>query len=279
MYTAPDGTEYLVADAHAHIYKPKIAEKASQVIGEFYRTPMAVDDAISDKLEQQGDLIGTDRYLVCSAATDVRQVDSINRFIADECQAHPKFVGLGTSHQEVEDVDAVLDQVQALGLKGIKLHPDFQKFNIDDPRMMPLYRGAAKRGLIMMFHVGDERPEVDFSSPERLSRVLDQVPDLRCHAAHFGCCRQATMRPLPLMANQLAGADIMYDTSSTFAWYTLDELCDLIDLIGTDRLMWGTDFPMWDHREELKTLFDLRLGEEATRDLLYRNFAAFYDID
>lgn len=276
-FTAQDGTTYRIADAHTHIYKDKIAAKASDVIGQFYVTEMSVSEPTSDNLLKVGASIGTDRYLVCSAATTVGQVDSINNFIAGECARHPEFVGLGTAQQDVEDFDALLDQIQALGLHGIKLHPDFQKCAIDDPRMIPLYQGAADRGLVMLFHVGDERHT--WSSPEALVRAFEQVPNMKCQAAHFGCCRIWDRRPIAVESLVRAGADIMFDTSSMLAWASVDEARDLVDHLGVDRLMWGTDFPMWDHRKELDRFFALGLTPEENKAVLYDNFARFYGLD
>lgn len=271
-FTTPDGQTYRVADAHTHIYKDKIAKKASQTIGEYYVTEMAEYEATSEKLIEHGQTIGCERYLVCSAATTVTQVPSINKFIAGECSKHPEFVGLGTAHQDVEDPEALCEEILNLGLRGIKLHPDFQKFNIDDPCMLPLYRSAAQAGLIMLFHVGDER--VDFSDPARLARVLEKVPDLKCQAAHFGCCRTWKRRPLPL-----AGSDVMYDTSSMSKWASAEDMAELIDILSIDRMMFGTDFPMWEDVNERDRMLAIGLSPEDNRKLFYDNFARFYGVE
>ena len=107
-----------------------------------------------------------------------------------------------------------------------------------------------------------------------MARALDAVPNMICHAAHFGCCRIWKRRPLALK-----DYDIMYDTSSALAWMTKDETLDLIDQLGVDRLMWGTDFPLWKHEDELKLLFDLGLSPEDNQKILYDNFARFYKLD
>ena len=71
-----------------------------------------------------------------------------------------------------------------LGLRGIKIHPDFQKLAIDDERGIETYKAIARRDLPVLFHMGDDR--YDFSSPERLTNLLRRVPELRAVAAHFG---------------------------------------------------------------------------------------------
>jgi predicted TIM-barrel fold metal-dependent hydrolase len=277
MAISTGGVTYRVADAHAHIYKEKIAAKASRATGSFYDWEMYSEDATAEGLIRiEGAGMGVDRFLVFSVATTVPQVESINRFIAEECAAHAEFIGLGTAHQDVEDFGALVAQVQELGLAGIKLHPDIQRFNLDDSKMMPLYRRAAEAGLVMLFHVGDER--YDYSAPERLARVLDAVPDLRVHAAHFGCCRIWERRPLVLAEYAQGGANIVFDTSSMLEWATVPKVRELIGELDADRIMWGTDFPMWNPRVEFDRLMEFGFPPEQTQAILYDNFGRFYRI-
>ena len=84
----------------------------------------------------------------------------------------------------MDGYEEVLDELQALGSRGLKIHPDFQKLPIDDPSGIETYRAIARRGLPVLMHMGDNR--YDFSSPERLTNLIRQVPDLIVIAAHFG---------------------------------------------------------------------------------------------
>lgn len=120
-----NGVLYRAADAHAHIYPGKIAEKATENVGRFYDLPMA-EVGLPHVLNEEGTAVGFDKFLVCSVATKVEQVGSINRFIAAKCEKYPKFVGLGAWHRDIEDVEKELNEIQALGLHGIKLHSDFK---------------------------------------------------------------------------------------------------------------------------------------------------------
>ena len=63
----------------------------------------------------------------------------INDFIAEQCRTHDNFVGFATMHQDFEEVEREIDRAIELGLKGVKIHPDTQKVNMDDPRLMRLY--------------------------------------------------------------------------------------------------------------------------------------------
>lgn len=265
------GTAYWVADAHAHIYPEKIAEKATASVGSFYGIPMTYV-GLPSVLAHTGAAAGVDRFLVCSVATKVEQVRAINRFIQEACQEYPQFVGLAAWHPDVADIESELDDIQARGLKGIKLHPDFQEFRIDSSDMLPFYRAVHRRGLPILFHTGDSRK--DFSSPKRLARVLDQLPELVCVAAHLGGYTEwDTAREC------LKGPNLYVDVSSSLGFLTREEALRSIHWFGTDRVMFGTDFPMWDVKTELERFFQLGLTETENQAVLYNNFVRLYGLE
>lgn len=177
MEYSHNGRVLQIADAHTHIYPEKIADKAVHAVGDFYHIPMTGGGTAEDLLAS-GEKIGTQYYLVCSVATKPEQAASITSFIAEECKKYPQFVGLGAYHQDVENPDKLLETVKASGLQGIKLHSDFQRCNIDDPKLMPIYGMLCELDMCVLFHMGDDR--YDFSAPKRLARVLEKYPKLKC---------------------------------------------------------------------------------------------------
>lgn len=263
-----NGIVYPAADAHAHIYPEKIAEKATASVGAFYNLKME-NTGLPEVLLREGKRAGIDRFAVCSVATKVEQVRSINAFIERACREHPEFVGLAAWHQDIADIEGELDDIMGRGLKGIKLHPDFQEFQIDDPNLLPFYRAAHRRGLPILFHTGDIRK--DFSSPRRLARLLDKLPDLTCIAAHLGGYTEwDTAREC------LKGENLYVDASSSLGFISREEALKSIYHFGTDKVMFGTDFPMWRAGEELGRFFNLGLTAEENRAVLYGNFARLY---
>ena len=118
----------------------------------------------------------------------------------------------------------------SLGLRGLKIHPDFQKLPIDDPSGIETYRAVARRGLPVLFHMGDDR--YDYSTPQRLMNLLRQVPDLRVIAAHFGGWRAWELsyeNPLP--------ENVLYDTSSTTPMIPRDFVLRMLDRFGPERFL------------------------------------------
>ena len=171
-----------VIDAHAHIFPQKIAERAVSSIGSFYGIPMD-DDGTADVLLREMRTANVSQSLVCSVATKPEQVTSINTFLAEEAKRHPEFVPFAAMHPLMEDPEAEFERILKAGFYGIKLHPDFQAFYIDDPRADVIYR-LAEGKLPILFHTGDHRYE--WSRPHRLARVMERFPSLVCIGAHFG---------------------------------------------------------------------------------------------
>ncbi len=264
------GVRYPAADAHAHIYPEKIAQKATASVGDFYGIPMDCV-GLPQTLAKAGGDAGIDRFLVCSVATKVEQVASINAFIEGVCREYPQFLGLGAWHQDVADPEACMDDLCRRGLRGVKLHPDFQQAPIDDPRLLPLYRLAQSRGLPILFHMGDGR--MDFSAPWRLANVLEKVPQLTAIAAHLGGYTQWKEA-----RECLAGGRVYVDSSSSLMFLSSEEALTSIRHFGPERVLFGTDFPMWSPGEELRRFFALGLCEEENRAVLYGNFARLFGL-
>ncbi len=257
-----------IVDAHSHIFPKKIADKATQSIGNFYDAKM-LHTGTPQLLLESGEKIDTAKYLVSSTATKPEQVEPINTFIAEECSKHPEFFGFGTMHPGYDHIEEEIERIVALGLHGVKLHPDFQQFYIDDPDVMPMYRIIERAGLPILFHTGDKR--LDYSAPRRLHDVAVKLPGLTCIAAHFGGYNSWSEGAMNLLL-----PNVYFDTSSSLSVLTRDQAVGLLDHFGVDRFMFGTDFPMWDHEQELKRLLALGLSDEQLDQILYQNFQRIF---
>ena len=171
-----------VVDAHVHVYPEKIALRAAKSVGDFYQYPMFKEGSIPAMLAAvEGSPIT--HHIIYSVATKPSNVESINDFIAAECKKHPNFVGFMAMHQDYPNPEAEIERAIGLGLRGMKLHPDTQKVNMDDDRLMRIYELIEGRMPLVM-HCGDYR--TDFSHPRRMKRILHEFPNLVVDAAHFG---------------------------------------------------------------------------------------------
>ena len=259
-----------VIDAHSHIYPDKIACKASSAVGDFYGVDMNAKNASAASMLAACEGSPITHHLVHSVATTPGQVPIINDFIAEQCRAHDNFVGFATMHQDFEDVEGEIDRAIQLGLKGVKIHPDTQKVNMDDPRLMRLYEIIEGR-LPIVIHTGDYR--YDYSHPRRLKKVLHAFPNLVVDAAHFGgwnAWDRSLAHPQP--------ENVFYDTSSTTPMIPHDMVMRMFETFGPERFLFGTDFPMWSPEEMVRQFLTYDLGDSLREQILYGNFMRLFGL-
>ena len=272
-----DGRGFMpIIDAHAHIYPEKIAAKAVNAVGKFYgvEQSMAGKGSPEDLLAHRA--AGITSFIVHSVATTARSVPTINSFIAEQCTIHPEFIGFGTMHPDFEDMEAEVDRAIELGLHGFKLHPDTQQVDMDDPRLMAFYEIIAGRVPIVL-HTGDYR--YSYSSPRKLVRILKAFPDLVVDAAHLGGWSIYDVG-YDILHEELIGEDRLFvDASSAFTWVGRRHMRELIRMWGADRVMYGSDYPMWDPTHELDEMMHCELTDDELEKVLWRNASAFCGVD
>lgn len=295
----------MITDTHAHIFPEKIARAAVEATGHFYENvhcgksvsmkDMTQHGGTAEELLECGRKAGIGRFLVFSTATTPHQVESVNSFIARECEAHgggvirgaagadedakaadlsgrkyaePVFVGAGTMHIDYPDFEKELDRAKSLGLKGIKLHPDIQRFALDDERILPLYGMLGERNMFLIAHTGDYRYR--YSNPDKMEKIAKMFPKTKFIAAHFGGWGEwEKARHLLVLPN------VYVDTSSTWAFTGAEAMKEAFRCFDHTHIFFGSDYPMWDPGTELETIYELGLDEETLAGVLNGNFERF----
>ena len=258
-----------IIDAHCHIYPDAIAERAVRGIGSFYDLPLVYRGTLSDLIEVE-DRVGITNGVIFSVATTPHQVGSINRFIAEVAEkSNGRFVGLGALHPDSETLKEDIENILSLGLRGVKLHPDFQKFKIDDYRCLKIFELCEGR-LPVLLHTGDAR--YDFSNPYRLAPVLSIFTELTVIGAHFGGWSvwddaEALLTEYP---------NFYVDTSSSLYAMTPERARRLLCKYGASRVLFATDYPMWRLEDELAHIEALGLSEAEKELIFFQNAARIF---
>lgn len=255
-----------IIDIHTHIYPDKVAAKAVESVGEFYVIEMEERGTAAALLSHK-ETTPITHFVIHSVATKPGNVESINDFIAENCRQHPEFIGFATMHQDYPDVEREVERAIGLGLKGFKIHPDSQRANLDDPRFMRLYECIEGR-LPIIIHTGDYR--YDFSHPRRLQNALHTFPKLVVNAAHFGGWS------IPDLALEyLENENCFMDVSSSMRFLGNRRTKELVRCYGADRILFGTDFPMWDPTLEYNLFREIDFTEEEFDLMLWKNAERF----
>ena len=258
-----------IIDAHAHIFPTKVENAAVHSISNFYDGACMRHGGSVDELLTAGGKAGVQRYVIFSCATTPHQVKSINNFIMETCTQHPECISVGTLHKDFPNYEAELQRLYDFGIRGIKIHPDFQHFPLDAQDMMPIYDAMEQLGMFLLAHSGDIR--FSASHPARVARVAKAFPRMNCIAAHFGGWMQwDAARECLVLPN------VYIDTSSTIGFVGMEPAHRALEVFDTSHIFFGTDFPMWDHEQEIASLQHLGINDQLLEDILGGNFQRFY---
>lgn len=261
----------MVIDFHTHIFPDAIAERAlSSLITRMEAVsgislPPDTNGTLSDLRRAMGEQ-GVDKSVVLPIATKPSQTAHINDFAAAVCSED--VLSFASLHPAQEDCEAILEQIAERGFVGIKLHPEFQDFFVDDPASLRILKKAESLGLYTVLHAGMDvgfRPPVR-CTPERLSHALTEVSGRYIIAAHLGGCgfEEDTLR-------YLCGTPIYMDTAVVDRFIPKETALAIIRAHGAERILFGSDSPWSSPRAVLAFLSSLGLSEEEYESITYRN--------
>lgn len=261
-----------VVDVHTHVFPTKVASRA---IGKLVRdaglTPYY--DGTVEGLIAAMNRSGVSVSVLCPVATTPDQVENINSWTAS--LATTCLVPFGGMHPAYPDPEREIERMVALGIKGIKFHPEFQDFDPEDPRMERIYKAATKHNLCVLFHAGeDPNYETVRGVPTTFRRVLAEHPDMTVILAHLG-----GYRVWDEVAEHLLGERVYLDTAYTFGHLPPSDVEAIIKGHGVDRVLFGSDGPWTDAGAELEELRSLDLPGDAFERIAWRNAVELLDLD
>ena len=265
---------YKIIDIHTHTYPDAIAERAKVALEHFYEFTGEGDGTVKD-LAESSKKANISGILMLSVATNVKQIKNVNLWAANAVSQLLaqgfEAAAFGGIHQDCPDFASELDNIKSLQLCGIKIHPDIQGVDIDDKRMYELY-SLCEGTFPIYFHTGDPRPKYRFSEPDKLIKIMKEFPKLKVVAAHLGgYCTWDKAADLIKAGKE----NIMFDTSSALWAMPPSEADKVINILGTEHLMFGTDYPVMHAENELELFMKLKLTETQRQDILYNNAKNF----
>ena len=252
----------MIIDIHTHTFPDKIAAATLDKLKHLSHT-IPFTDGTAAGLAASMARAGVDRSVVMPVATSPRQVPHVNDASArmNELGAQTGVLSFGCIHPDFDGWKEELARVRDLGLKGIKLHPQYQDTDFDDPRYLRILDRCGELGLVVLTHAGLDigMPGKDNCSPEMVLRALRQTGPVKLVLAHMGGWRQWDR-----VEALLPGTGVYLDTSFSLGEITplddghyrpgdlplLDEAAFLrmVRRFGPDRILFGTDSP-WDDQE------------------------------
>ena len=258
----------MLIDFHTHAFPEKIAARAVAGLSHCAGGLEPQTDGTLDALRSEMKREGVDLSVVLAIATNPAQQASVNDY-AIIMDREPDIVAFGSVHPDAPNALEELERLKAAGIKGVKFHPEYQGFFVDDAKMKPIYRKISELGLITTFHTGEDYgfPPPYHATPDRLVNALRwfDSPVVAAHWGGGGYYRQ--------VLEQLCGRDIWFDLS--FGYGAMPKYFNqaIIDKHGPDKLLFGSDMPWHRPSWELRLIDTLDISEADREKILWKNAA------
>ncbi len=256
----------MLIDFHTHAYTDALAERAMSTLMHTADIAAYTNGTISD-LSEKLTSWNIDYGVMLPIATKPSQQKKINDWAAEVNGG--RIISYGTVHPYAEDLIEEIHRLKDLGLKGIKLHPDYQGVYLFDDKMHPLYKEAELLDLPIIIHMGYDPvcPFERHAMPYHLLEVAEKYPKLKIIGAHMG-----GMKSWEEVYYYICGIkNIWLDTSYTSGEIVKDIMLKIIKKHGADRILFGSDLPWHKPEMELALIEELGLSSEEKEKIYYKN--------
>jgi len=262
----------MLIDFHTHAFPDKLASRAVGTLSYACGGVIPQTDGSLSSLKKEMAKDGVDISVVQNIATNPKQQTNVNNF-AIEINKDPAIVAFGSVHPDASDALEELERIKAAGLKGIKLHPEYQGFYPDDEKMKPIYKKISSLGLVTLFHAGQDHgfPPPYRCTPEHLLNALKWF-DSPVVAAHWGSLACGTE-----VIEKLCGLDIWMDTSFGYGFIPKSVAQAIADKHTPDRILFGSDMPWHRPSWEMQLIHSLDLSECDREKIYFRNAQSLLD--
>lgn len=255
----------MIVDFHTHMFPDKIAKRTIAVLSEVCKTEPYTDGTY-EGLKKETLEAGVDLSVALPIVTKPSQFESVNRFAA-LYQERP-VISFGSIHPDCEDYKEKLKQIKKTGLKGIKLHPDYQGVYFHDIRYKRIISYASELDFIISVHAGVDSkcPEDVHCTPKMSAEVIRETEPPRLVLAHMGGNRQWDE-----VEEHLVGKPVYFDTGVVLGKIPEEQFLRILRAHGSDKILFATDSPWSGQREFLKMIGKMPLTDAEREKILGGN--------
>jgi len=272
----------VIIDFHTHIFPPWLRERRDEYIKRdpcfslLYSQPEA-RIATAEELLASMDEAGIGLSVVLNVGWVSHELCvKTNDYILDSVSRYPtRLVGFCAIQPRAGDAAiAELERCAKAGAKGIgELRADVQGFDLaDKTTMKPLVDATLKHDLIFLTHssepVGHEYSGKGSITPDILYSFIKVFPNLKLVCAHWGG-GLPFYALMPEVAKALA--NVFFDTAATVFLYKPEIFEQMSHIIGSDKILFGSDYPLVSQNRVLAQIQSSQLPEEDKARILGTN--------
>ncbi len=259
----------MVIDFHTHTFPDRIAKASIESLSECSGITPYTDGTVAG-LERSMERGGVDISVILPVVTKPAQFETVNRVAAKLCGEKRNLISFGGIHPDCTDVRRKMREIKSLGLKGIKIHPAYQRVYMDDIRYLRILEAATEEGLIVSVHAGVDigLPELVYASVEKIAAAVRETAPGKLVLAHLGGWKEWDE-----VEELLAGENVYMDTAFLEDYISDEQLLRIVRKHGAEKILFGTDCPWSGQKESVARIEGLPLTERERRMILGENAA------
>jgi predicted TIM-barrel fold metal-dependent hydrolase len=274
----------MLIDAHTHIFPPEALAERERLTGEepvfaeLYGDPrakLATAPELLAAVERNG--FAHAIALGFAWASPERCSQHNDALLAAAAQSGGRIVPFCTAPLTAPPAEMVreLERCAAGGARGVgELRPGSLGVELEGKVGDALAEAAAALGLVLLFHasepVGHRYPGKAGGELGMLYRFIAAHPEVRVVLAHWG----GGLPFYTLMPEVRAAlGNVWFDTAATTLLYAPEVYRVVIGLVGAERLLFGSDFPLLGPLRQLRALRAAPLDTEEQALITGRNAA------
>ena len=254
----------MLIDFHTHIYPDQVAAKfvpqTIKKVGLEYVAAGTLDDARLKMNEW-----GVDKSVILHIATNPEKHAKVNDFavsIDDD-----RFINFASVHPLAVDVMDELNRIKNAGIKGIKLHPEYQGYFISDHQVYPTYDMLSELGLITVFHAGIDIGFDTLMAPvDGMVKVIKDFPGMRIVLAHLG-----GYKLWDEVLEKISGSHVYLDTAFIARDLSREMAETIIRKHGAEKILFGSDCPWMGVPEIFDYVDSLHISSDEKDQIFYKN--------
>jgi hypothetical protein len=253
-----------IIDFHTHAFPDDLSERVIKMLEDEGGIKAHLDGKISSLLSSM-DNCGIEKSVICNIATKPSQFDSILQWC--KTVRSERIIPFPSFHPYDPGFKDRIDEIKHEGFKGIKFHPYYQNFTIDEERLFPVYEKICKENLILVMHTGFDFAfaRTRIADPEKIITVFKKVPTLKMVTTHLGAWEQWEE-----VERFLLGKQIYMEISFSLEFLD-DTVKKIISNHPTEYILFGTDSPWTEQQKTLSLFRGLQLGKEKEECILSGN--------
>ena len=280
----------MIIDFHTHVFPPQVKKNRSKYIDSdpSFAVLYSKKDAklaTAEELIASMDKAGVDISVILNIGWTTHELCvETNDYILESIARYPKRL-VGFCAVQPNSYEASLEEVERCaraGAKGVgELRSDMQLFDLGDETLMqPLVDILKKYKLILLTHasepVGHEYPGKGGITPDVLYPFITSFPDVTIVCAHWG----GGLPFYTLMPEvKRAMSNVFFDTAASPFLYSPQVYSQVTQLVGADKILFGSDYPLLEHNRLLREIKSLDLPEEDKSLILSGNARRLLNID